>query len=84
MLPPIETIVENFAFIDDWEERYRYLIELGRALPPADAALHAEANKVHGLRQPGLDRPRTSSVRTSRACTCAATATPTSCAASSR
>ncbi|GJD57460.1 SufE family protein [Methylobacterium dankookense] len=48
MLPPIATIIENFEFIEDWEERYRYLIELGRALPPADAALHAEANKVQG------------------------------------
>lgn len=48
MLPPIATIVENFAFIDDWEERYRYLIELGRTLPPADAELHREANKVLG------------------------------------
>ncbi|GJE60392.1 SufE family protein [Methylobacterium trifolii] len=48
MLPPIETIVENFEFIDDWEERYRYIIELGRMLPPADEALHAEANKVQG------------------------------------
>ncbi len=48
MLPPIDTIIENFAFIDDWEERYRYLIELGRALPPPDEALHAEANRVLG------------------------------------
>jgi cysteine desulfuration protein SufE len=48
MLPPIATIIENFEFIDDWEERYRYLIELGRQLPPADEALHSEANKVHG------------------------------------
>jgi cysteine desulfuration protein SufE len=48
MLPPISTIIDDFAFIDDWEERYRYVIELGRALPPASEALHAEANKVHG------------------------------------
>ena len=48
MLPDIATIEENFAFIDDWEERYRYVIELGRMLPPADAALHAEAHRVHG------------------------------------
>jgi len=48
MLPPITTIIDNFEFIDDWEERYRYLIELGRQLPPADEALHAEANKVQG------------------------------------
>ncbi|WP_430913070.1 SufE family protein [Methylobacterium sp. sgz302541] len=48
MLPPIETIIENFEFIDDWEERYRYVIELGRALPEMPEALHSEANKVHG------------------------------------
>ncbi|MBX9932248.1 MAG: SufE family protein [Methylobacterium sp.] len=48
MLPPIETIVENFTFIEDWEERYRYVIELGRALPPGDESLHSEVNKVHG------------------------------------
>ena len=48
MLPPISTIIENFEFIDDWEERYRYVIELGRALPPLPDALHSEANKVHG------------------------------------
>lgn len=48
MLPPIETIIENFEFIDDWEERYRYLIELGRTLPQGDEALQSEENKVHG------------------------------------
>lgn len=48
MLPPITTIIDNFEFIDDWEERYRYLIELGRLLPPGDEALHSEANKVQG------------------------------------
>ena len=48
MLPPIETIVENFAFIEDWEERYRYVIELGRALPPGSEDLQTESNKVHG------------------------------------
>ncbi|KQP55196.1 MULTISPECIES: SufE family protein [unclassified Methylobacterium] len=48
MLPPIATIVENFAFIEDWEERYRYVIELGRALPPGGEDLQTEGNKVHG------------------------------------
>ena len=48
MLPPIATIIEDFDFIDDWEERYRYLIELGRALPPPDESLHAEGNRVLG------------------------------------
>jgi len=48
MLPPIETIIDNFEFIDDWEERYRYVIELGRALPPLPSDLQSEANKVQG------------------------------------
>ena len=46
--PTIDEITENFALLDDWEERYRYVIELGRALPPASDGLHSEANKVHG------------------------------------
>ena len=33
---------------DDWEDRYRYVIELGRALPPLDEALRNESNKVRG------------------------------------
>lgn len=48
MLPPISTIIENFEFIDDWEERYRYVIELGRQMPPLPDALHTDANKVQG------------------------------------
>lgn len=61
MLPPIETIIENFEFIDDWEERYRYVIELGRALPELPEALHSEENRVHGCASQvwldmGLDR----------------------------
>lgn len=48
MLPPISTIIENFEFIDDWEERYRYVIELGRQMPPLPDELHTDANKVQG------------------------------------
>ena len=48
MLPPISTIIENFEFIDDWEERYRYVIELGRQMPPLPEALHTDANRVQG------------------------------------
>ncbi|GJE29513.1 SufE family protein [Methylobacterium organophilum] len=48
MLPPIETIIENFAFIDDAMDRYEYVIELGKALPPLPEALHSETNRVHG------------------------------------
>ena len=39
---------ENFALFDDWEERYRYLIDLGRKLPPLPEDLKAESNKVRG------------------------------------
>ena len=44
----IDEIVENFNFLDDWEDRYRYLIELGRGLEPLDEAAHNEHNKVRG------------------------------------
>ena len=41
-------IIENFEFLDDWEDRYRYLIELGRTLEPLADAAHNETNKVRG------------------------------------
>ncbi len=44
----IDEITGNFAFLDDWEDRYRYLIELGKALPPLPDPLRTEANKVRG------------------------------------
>jgi cysteine desulfuration protein SufE len=44
----IEDIIDNFAVLDDWDDRYRYLIELGRELPPLDAAARTNANKVQG------------------------------------
>jgi len=44
----IDEIIENFNFLDDWEDRYRYLIELGRSLDPLDDAAHNEDNKVRG------------------------------------
>jgi cysteine desulfuration protein SufE len=44
----LEEIIENFNFLDDWEDRYRYLIELGRTLEPLPAAAHTDANKVLG------------------------------------
>lgn len=48
MLPKFDEIVSNLEFLDDWEERYRYVIELGRMLPELPAEAHNEANKVHG------------------------------------
>jgi cysteine desulfuration protein SufE len=44
----IEEIIDNFAVLDDWDDRYRYLIELGRELPPLSEAAHNDANKVQG------------------------------------
>jgi cysteine desulfuration protein SufE len=44
----IDDILEDFSVMDDWDDRYRYLIELGRELPPLAADAHNEANKVHG------------------------------------
>ncbi len=44
----IEEIIDNFAALDDWDDRYRYLIELGRELPPLAEAAHSDANRVQG------------------------------------
>lgn len=44
----IDDIRSDFAALDDWEDRYRYVIELGRALPPLADELHTDANKVRG------------------------------------
>ena len=43
-----DTIRADFALLDDWEDRYRYVIELGRSLPPLPDALRTDANKVRG------------------------------------
>ncbi len=44
----IDEIIENFSTLDVWDDRYRYLIELGRELPPLPEAAHTNANKVQG------------------------------------
>ena len=43
-----EEIVEDFEFIEDWEERYRYVIEQGKSMDPLDDALKVPATKVDG------------------------------------
>ncbi|TDR40784.1 cysteine desulfuration protein SufE [Tahibacter aquaticus] len=43
-----DTIVDEFAFFGDWTERYQYLIDLGRKLPPFPEEWKTEAHKVHG------------------------------------
>lgn len=44
----LDEIIDNFSYLEDWEDRYRYVIELGRDLEPLDEAAHTEANKVLG------------------------------------
>ncbi len=44
----IEELVENFSFLDDWEDRYRYLIELGRGLDPLSDVERTPGTKVRG------------------------------------
>ncbi len=44
----INEIIENFELLDEWDDRYRYLIELGRSLPELPESARNEANKVRG------------------------------------
>ena len=43
-----EQIVEDFEFLEDWEDRYRYVIEEGKKMPILDESLKVETNKVNG------------------------------------
>jgi cysteine desulfuration protein SufE len=44
----IDEIIDNFALLDEWDDRYRYVIELGRALAPLPDEARNDANKVQG------------------------------------
>ena len=44
----LDEIVDNFSLLEDWDDRYRYVIELGRALSPLAERDRTEANKVQG------------------------------------
>ena len=46
--PAFESIVEDFEFLDEWEDRYRYVIEQGKAMDPLEEALKVPATKVDG------------------------------------
>lgn len=46
--PEFDELAETFDFLDDWEERYRHVIEMGRAMAPMDEALKVPVNKVEG------------------------------------
>src|SRR5262245_66551574 len=44
----IDEIIENFSLLDEWDDRYRYVIELGRSLSPLPEPDRCDANKVQG------------------------------------
>jgi cysteine desulfuration protein SufE len=44
----LDQIIDDFAFLDEWEDRYRYVIELGKALPDLADEKKAAENKVQG------------------------------------
>ena len=46
--PAFEELAETFEFLDDWEDRYRHVIELGRAMPALDDTFRVPALKVDG------------------------------------
>jgi cysteine desulfuration protein SufE len=46
--PRLEELIDEFSFLDEWEERYRYVIDLGRALPPLAESERVEVAKVRG------------------------------------
>lgn len=59
-----EELVETFDFLDDWEDRYRHVIEMGKAFPPLEDALKVDATKVDGCASqvwlhPRIDREGT-------------------------
>ncbi len=43
-----EEIAETFEFLDDWEDRYRHVIDMGKAMPPLEEAFRVPATKVNG------------------------------------
>ncbi|MEM6305928.1 MAG: SufE family protein [Pseudomonadota bacterium] len=43
-----EELVEDFEFLDDWEDRYRHVIDQGKAMTPLDESLRVPATKVEG------------------------------------
>ncbi len=48
MSETIDDVLETFEFLDDWEDKYKYIIDLGRHLPEFDEKYMTEENRVHG------------------------------------
>ena len=53
-----EELADTFEFLDDWEERYRHVIELGKAMPPLDDSFKVPALKVQGCASQVWLRPQ--------------------------
>lgn len=47
-IPAIDDIIDNFSLLDEWDDRYRYVIELGRGMNPLSESQRTDANKVRG------------------------------------
>src|SRR5262249_62261702 len=47
-LTTLDEIVDNFSLLEEWDDRYRYVIELGRGLSPLSERDRTDANKVQG------------------------------------
>lgn len=56
-IPAFEDLAQTFEFLDDWEDRYRHVIELGRAMPPLDPVYRVAATKVDGCASQVWIRP---------------------------
>lgn len=59
--PTIAELVETFEELEDWEERYEYILDIGRELPKLDSGCQTEENRVHGCMSTvwmTIDRPQ--------------------------
>lgn len=76
----IDELSENFELLDDWEDKYRYLIDLGEKLPPFAEECRTDEWKVSGCQSQVWLVPSLCGKETTSACISSATATPPSCA----
>ena len=61
--PAFEEIAETFAFLDDWEDRYRHVIDLGKAMPALEDSFKVPALKVDGCASQVWLRPQPDGTR---------------------
>ena len=82
--PTLDDIIDNFSLLEDWDDRYRYVIELGRGLTPMSELDRTDANKVQGCPARSGSRRHSALMVTRSGSASPATATRISCAAWSR